>query len=270
MSSRFCANLLGVAAWLALSVGVAAAAAGAAGSGFGVSADARGTRAVLDEARRAYESRQVDRAETLFRHALKLATSERLTREQAEALLGIGRIELEGDLRTAAKGSLERALTLFETAGDTTGHAQVLAASGQTLVLLGDAEEGVRRVETAVDTLRARVDATRGDATRDDATRADEARGDGGRVGGARGDRAPGDGAPGDGARDDVEALARASAILISVMPPGPAKDSARDALAPALRDARHRPRRRNARIVPRPAWRERQAEHRRRRGHTR
>ncbi len=107
-----------------------------AGSGLGIGvasadADARGPRALLDEARRAYESRQVDRAETLFRDALKLATSGRLAREQAEALLGLGRIELEGDLRTAAKGSLERALTLFETAGDTTGHAQALAASGR-------------------------------------------------------------------------------------------------------------------------------------------
>src|SRR5688572_7063489 len=185
MSSRIRGILLGVAAWLAAMAIVFVA------PGHGASVDEPGARALLDEARRAQEARQVDRAEALFRDALKLAESGGLAREQAEALLGLGRIELEGDLRTAAKGSLERALTLFETAGDTAGHAQALAASGQTLVLIGEAEEGVRRVQTAVDILRA---------------------------------------------RGDVEALARASAILMSVMPPGPAKDTARDAAFAAAR----------------------------------
>jgi CHAT domain-containing protein/tetratricopeptide (TPR) repeat protein len=183
------------------------------GLGAGASSDARGPRALLDEARRLYEARDVDRAETLFRDALRLAESGKLVGEQAEALLGIGRIALEGDLRTAAKQDFERALTLFESAGDATGHAEALAASGQARVLLGEAAEGVRRVQTAVDTLRARADV--------DAAQGGAARGDAGA--GAR-------------PRRDVEAHARASTILISVMPPGPAKDRARDAAFAAAR----------------------------------
>jgi CHAT domain-containing protein/tetratricopeptide (TPR) repeat protein len=202
MSSRICRNLRGVAAWLTVilcSMGVAA------------SVDARGPREMLDEARRLYEARQVDRAAALFRDALQLAESRDLAREQGEALLGLGRIELEGDLRTTAKQSLDRALTLFERAGDATGHAEALAASGQASVLLGDGAEGVRRVQTAVETLLARVNVAPGDVTR-------------------------GDSVPGDGPRRDVEGLARASAILMSVMPPGPAKDRARDAAFAAAR----------------------------------
>lgn len=123
MFSRICRNLLVIAAWLVVLV--------AGAPGIGASVDTGGPRELLDEARRAYEARQVDRAETL------------------------------------------------------------LAASGQARALLGDAAEGIRRVQTAVDALRA---------------------------------------------RGDVEALARASAILMSVMPPGPAKDSARDAAFAAAR----------------------------------
>jgi CHAT domain-containing protein/tetratricopeptide (TPR) repeat protein len=195
MSSRFCGNLLGVAARLAVTalcvVGGSASASGDARGG--ARGEAGGPRELIAEARRAYEVRQVDRAEALFRDALTLAEAGGvpLAREQAEALLGIGRIELEGDRRTAAKASLDRAVALFETAGDASGHAQALAASGQGWVLLGDGAEGVRRVQTAVDTLRE---------------------------------------------KGEVEGLSRASAILMSVMPPGPGKDRARDAAFAAAR----------------------------------
>jgi CHAT domain-containing protein/tetratricopeptide (TPR) repeat protein len=234
MSSRICRNLRGVAAWLAVITifGVL---------GIGTSVDARGPRELLDEAQRLYETRQVDRAEARFREALRLAESGGLAREQGEALLGLGRIEIESDLRTAAKQDFDRAMAKFEAAGDRIGYAQALAASGQARVLLGDAAEGVRRVQTAVDALRGRgdgtqVDGTQVDGARADGTRADGARADGLRGDGLRGGERPKRGARWDAAGTDVEALARASAILMSVMPPGPDKDRARDAVLAAAR----------------------------------
>lgn len=109
----------------------------------------------LADARRLYDERQIERAETLFREALQRAEQAKLPAAQAYALLGIGRIEGDLDHRTQSRQTLERALTLFEQIDDRGGHAQALIASGVTLSVLGDRTEGVRRIMLARDRLRA-------------------------------------------------------------------------------------------------------------------
>jgi len=109
----------------------------------------------IAQARRLFDEGRSPRAAALFEEAARRAEQQQRGDDQAWALLGLARATTDRDHRSEAKAIFERALRLFAENRNRAGRAQALAASGVNLFVLGDREEGRRRVVEACETLRA-------------------------------------------------------------------------------------------------------------------